>query len=477
MSVFAHTSPAGYQLIFAIIVIFPLTAPGSVLSSAFLPGHKLPLVFISIILLAACVAPVILMGTDTTNYLPYFLTNCTVYTENNITCAQFGDVLNGRDRWDWISDDDEISVATSRGNAFVDCVGWTVSNPFVLCTSTVASILPQFGLFQQLALTLTSNIVFTSEPNEAYAAEYFVPSLSAGGASCSGNSCNFSFARNMYRESLGFTVLGAICLLVLGVGIACVSVFPLRFMVKMKHGGMSFSFIGCKRNNGKGIDATAIDFEELKEVDEERKVVTSIMQTIVTDPMSADPENSMNSNAPVLSYSYRNANKQFLPPVLMHKLRKEYPSLGGAPTKLALRSLDLHVERGRVLGLLGKNGAGKTTALKIMAGMHDSSAGIGLVAGFDVDAERLNVSENLGNCPQFDCVWGNQSVRRHLEFYARLKGIQNPVKAAKEIAVDVGLGEKDVYTRNATNLSGGMRRRLSIAVSLLGSPNVLFLDE
>jgi len=467
----AHAGPAGYQFIFAIIVIFTLTAPGSVLSSAFLPGHKLPLVCISIILLAACVAPAILMTTRMVD--PYFLTNCTAYTES---CSEFGDILFSNFDFGGIIDESIVRVATSSANAFVECAGWRVGNPFLLCTSTAASILPQFGLFQSLALTLMSNIVFTSEPNEAYAAEYFIPKLSAGGARCSGNSCNFSFARNMYGESLSYMVLGGICLLVLGVGIVCVSVFPPRFIVNLKH-RMSCSFTGCKRNKGEGVDESAVDFEELKEVDEERKVVTSIMQSVVTQPMSTDPVNSVTSNAPVLSYSSRNANKESLPPVLMHKLRKEYPSVGGAPAKVALRSLDLHVERGRVLGLLGKNGAGKTTALKIMAGMHDSSGGIGLVAGFDVEAERLDVYKNLGNCPQFDCVWDNQSVRRHLEFYARLKGIEDPVKAAKEIAVAVGLGEKDVYTRNAANLSGGMRRRLSIAVSLLGSPNVLFLDE
>eukprot|EP00573_Skeletonema_grethae_P008746 CAMPEP_0201706040 /NCGR_PEP_ID=MMETSP0578-20130828/47609_1 /ASSEMBLY_ACC=CAM_ASM_000663 /TAXON_ID=267565 /ORGANISM="Skeletonema grethea, Strain CCMP 1804" /LENGTH=1815 /DNA_ID=CAMNT_0048194413 /DNA_START=88 /DNA_END=5535 /DNA_ORIENTATION=- len=459
----AHAGPAGYQSIFAIIVIFTLTAPGSVLSSAFLPGHKLPLVFISIILLAACAAPAILMTTRM--FDPFeFLTNCTAYTESLITCQEWRG---------WIPDEDVSSVATSSANAFVECAGWAVSNPYLLCTSTAASILPQFGLWQSLALTLVSNIVFTSEPNEAYAAEYFIPKLSAGGASCSGNSCNLSVVRNMYGESLGYMVLGGICLLVLGVGIVCVSVFPPRFIVNLKH-RMSCSFTGCKR---KGADESATESEELKEVDEERKVVTSVMESIVTQPTSTDAVNSETSNAPVLSYSSRNTNKESLPPVLMHKLRKEYPSVGGAPAKVALRSLDLHVEKGRVLGLLGKNGAGKTTALKIMAGMHDSSGGIGLVAGFDVEAERLDVYKNLGNCPQFDCVWDNQSVCRHLEFYARLKGIKDPVKAAKEIAVAVGLGETDVYTRNAANLSGGMRRRLSIAVSLLGSPNVLFLDE
>ena len=130
-----------------------------------------------------------------------------------------------------------------------------------------------------------------------------------------------------------------------------------------------------------------------------------------------------------------------------------------------------------MLGLLGKNGAGKTTALKILAGIHDSSGGIGLVSGYNVETERGHTYERLGNCPQFDCVWENQSVRRHLEFYARLKGIKTPAKAAKEIAEAVGLSAPEVYGRPSGNLSGGMRRRLSIAVSLIGSPNTLFLDE
>lgn len=112
-----------------------------------------------------------------------------------------------------------------------------------------------------------------------------------------------------------------------------------------------------------------------------------------------------------------------------------------------------------------------------MAGMHEASSGIGLISGYDVETELKSVYERLGNCPQFDCVGKDQSIQRHLKFYARLKGIRNPTKAAWEIADAVGLGAPEVYARPSGNLSGGMRRRLSIAVLLIGSPNTVLLDE
>ena len=115
--------------------------------------------------------------------------------------------------------------------------------------------------------------------------------------------------------------------------------------------------------------------------------------------------------------------------------------------------------------------------MKILAGIHNASSGIGLISGYDVETERNSVYEHLGNCPQFDCVWRDQSVQRHLEFYARLKGVKNPTKAASEIANSVGLGAPEVYSRPSGNLSGGMRRRLSIAISLIGSPDTLLLGE
>lgn len=102
-----------------------------------------------------------------------------------------------------------------------------------------------------------------------------------------------------------------------------------------------------------------------------------------------------------------------------------------------------------------------------------------MVAGYDCANERSNIFEFLGNCPQFDVVWPTQTVQQHIEFFARLKGLpSSQIRATcRSIAAAVGLGSESVYQRNAGALSGGMRRRLSIAMSLIGSPAVLIMDE
>ena len=168
-----------------------------------------------------------------------------------------------------------------------------------------------------------------------------------------------------------------------------------------------------------------------------------------------------------------------VPSILMHSLRKVYPASGRNPPKIALNSLNLHVRKGEVCGLLGKNGCGKTTAFRILCGDHEASSGLALVGGYAVGRNKMKVIESVGNLAQFDLLWPTLSVKEHLEFFALLKGIpwDLAIVKAKSMARIVGLGEENVYNRHAVNLSGGMRRRLSLSIALLGAPNCLLLDE
>lgn len=438
-------------MMIGVIVVFSFSFPGAVLSTAFLPGFKITLVGVALVLLLACVSPVILYAVKMSD--PLSLENCMeVYAEN-------------------ITPEREFTLDNVDGD-FVKWVGWKIIDPTTLpllfCNPAHVSILPQLGLFQTLALTLISDIVFYSD-QEGFA-ELFVDKLAQGGQSCSGNRCKFEHVRTLYGQNLGFMFLGGALLMILGVVMAILILNPPTCMVRARHAVGHLFKCGRKREK----ETSTEEIEEMKEVDTERQRVHSIMQAFVAGPEDVEANDSPD---PALSDSAIHNDRDQLPPVVMHKLRKVYKALGGAKEMVALKSLDLHVPKGEVLGLLGKNGAGKTTALKILAGMHEASSGIGLISGYDVATELNSVYERLGNCPQFDCVWKNQSVQRHLEFYARLKGIDDPGVAAMDIANAVGLAAPDVYTRASGALSGGMRRRLSIAVSLLGSPDTLLLDE
>lgn len=452
VSVSAHIAPGSYGMVIGIIVFFSLTFPGAVLSSAFLPGTKISLFGVTLLLLVACASPAILYLMKSFDY--EFTENC------------FGNLQRVIDSGSGITLD-------NAGSNFVEWVGWQVTDPTLLCTPAYVSILPQIGLFNTLLLSLMSQVVISTEPEEYL--DDFISQLKGRGASCSGSQCKLEYATQLYAKNIGFMFVGALLLSILGLVMATLFIYPTSAMIRAKH------FVGdlfnCRRNRHRRHYSGDIEemegLGEMEEVITERHYVHSVMQPYLEKPDDLEENESL---TPRLSRTYIESNRNKLPPVVMHKLRKVFPPLGGAPEKVALASLDLHVPMGEVLGLLGKNGAGKTTVLNILAGIHSASSGIGLISGYDVETELNSVYERLGNCPQFDCVWKDQSVQRHLEFYASLKGIDDP-NAAMDIANAVGLGAPEVYTRQSGALSGGMRRRLSVAVSLLGSPNTLLLDE
>jgi ABC-2 type transport system ATP-binding protein len=143
----------------------------------------------------------------------------------------------------------------------------------------------------------------------------------------------------------------------------------------------------------------------------------------------------------------------------------------------ALRDLNLRVPAGSVLGLLGHNGAGKTTALRILTTLAAPSEGRAWVAGHDVVAEPALVRSHIGLAGQYATVDGLLTARANLEMVGRLYHLPRAVarQRADELLARVDLTE--AAARLAKDLSGGMRRRLDLAAALIARPPVLFLDE
>jgi ABC-2 type transport system ATP-binding protein len=143
----------------------------------------------------------------------------------------------------------------------------------------------------------------------------------------------------------------------------------------------------------------------------------------------------------------------------------------------ALRDVDLDVRPGTVLGLLGHNGAGKTTAIRILTTLALPTTGEARVAGFDVVREAPRVRESIGLAGQYASVDGLLTARANLELAGRLYHLPRDVvrRRSQELLERVGLADRaDDLVRE---FSGGMKRRLDLAASLVANPPVLFLDE
>jgi ABC-2 type transport system ATP-binding protein len=143
----------------------------------------------------------------------------------------------------------------------------------------------------------------------------------------------------------------------------------------------------------------------------------------------------------------------------------------------ALRDVDLAVPQGSVLGLLGHNGAGKTTAVRILTTLLAPTEGRAAVAGHDVVAEAAIVRTKIGLAGQQATVDGLLTARANLEMVGRLYHLPRAVARARADALLERFNLTDAAERLVRTFSGGMRRRLDLAASLVASPPVLFLDE
>src|ERR1039458_713251 len=157
------------------------------------------------------------------------------------------------------------------------------------------------------------------------------------------------------------------------------------------------------------------------------------------------------------------------PAISVSELEKAYKK------NAVLKGVDFAVESGTIFALLGSNGAGKTTIINILTTLIKADAGNATVGGFDVAKCPNKVRQYISLTGQFAAVDDILTARENLELIGDLRHVSNSEQTAVDLLKKFNL--TDAADRRVTTFSGGMRRRLDIAMSLIGSPSIIFLDE
>ena len=218
------------------------------------------------------------------------------------------------------------------------------------------------------------------------------------------------------------------------------------FCVRGGSGGGSSGSSGRSSSRSKRVESV-VDGED-KDVTDERRIISSSS----SNPSSGD------------DFVVRTSN-----------LRKEFHT--GENKKIAVDSFTIGIRSGELLGLLGENGAGKTTTINMLVGTLTPTSGSASVAGCDVESDIDGAHIRTGICPQHDVLWDTMTVKEHLQFYSAMKGVSSEQVGRHVDASLRDVGLENISGRYAGQLSGGMKRRLSIAIAMSGDSEVVFLDE
>jgi len=216
---------------------------------------------------------------------------------------------------------------------------------------------------------------------------------------------------------------------------------------------------GANSVNRLSLFYSSISHKDDIDVTREKQKVDKLLPKSVAERMSSKPIN-------VTEHT-----------IMDYKISKTFFGKGSVPTKIAVDDVSLSIPCGEIFGLLGANGAGKSTLIKIMSGLEDPSSGMCLVNGFDIVRERSSAQRSMGLCPQFDTLIERLTVRENIEFFAKIKGISSEQVS---IVSDAYLGALDIRKyehKLIMQLSGGNRRKVSLACALIGCPPTVYLDE
>ena len=143
--------------------------------------------------------------------------------------------------------------------------------------------------------------------------------------------------------------------------------------------------------------------------------------------------------------------------------------------KVAVNGIDLSIKEGELFALLGVNGAGKTTTIKMLSGLILPTSGEIVIENMNMKKDVFKIKEILNVSPQETAIAPNLTVKENLEFMAGVYQIKDKEKKINELVKEFKLDE--VLNKRAKTLSGGWQRKVSIAISLINDPKILFLDE
>ena len=211
---------------------------------------------------------------------------------------------------------------------------------------------------------------------------------------------------------------------------------------------------------------------------EEIQRANSVSDKLLTSGRETNEINT-SKNTKLIEENNLNDNKEEMYSVRIKNLKKIYKNGCCSKTKdniVAVKNLNFCIKQGECFGLLGLNGAGKTTTFKCITQELSQDKGTIFINGKNIFGKFSELNELFGYCPQFDAIFEHLTVYENLEFFASIKGIKKNLirKLVNTMIKEMSLDE--FTNKIAGQLSGGNKRKLAVAISMIGNPPIILLD-